>query len=213
VAVALTATVQAQSASYSATEVYLYSGKEYAKVWSQADPGNIKSRSERIDEKTGEKYITIIRQDSAKIYTLNPAKKTYSAISLSTMQNLPAAIGLKETNREVSKEFLGVEKLKNGYECHHYIDHTTTTINGNTETGCFEYWLYEPLGVQMQHKIACGYDEPIILMNFQQGAQPAHLFEIPKDYKDTSANLNDVKKEMEKIQNIQDMLKQQMNKK
>jgi hypothetical protein len=175
---------QKQTVSYSGTECWLYSGKEYAKIWMQADPGNLKSRSERIDEKTGEKSIIIYRQDSAKMFVLKPEKKTYIALATSQM-NLNDLVGLDvEKNRTVEREFLGTEKLKNGYECHHYISKSTSVLkNGTQETGCFEYWEYEPLNVQMQHKIACGYDEPILLTNFRQGAQPAHLFEIPKDYK------------------------------
>ena len=62
-------------------------------------------------------------------------------------------------------------------------------------------------------KIASGYDEPILLTNFQQGTQPAHLFEIPKDYKGATTSAEPIKKEMEKPQNAQEMEKQLMNQK
>jgi hypothetical protein len=171
--------------SYSGRECYLYSGKEYAKVWAQADPGNVMMRSERIDDKTGELSIIIFRQDSAKGYVLKPQNKTFIALELAQL-NLNSLVGLDiEKNRTIRKEFKGIELLKNGYECHHYISYMTTVLNNGEvwDEGCYEYWEYEPLKVTMQSKIACGFDEPIILYNFQQGPQPASLFEIPKDYK------------------------------
>ena len=184
-ALILTANVQAQTpirtVSYSGTEYYKYSKKEYAKIWMQADPGNLKSRSERIDEQTGNLSIIIFRQDSAKMYVLKPEKKTYMALAMSQM-NTNDLLGLNiEKDRNVEKTFLGLETV-NGYECHHYQHISTSTLStGAQETGCTHSWMYEPLNVQMQYS-NCGNDEPIFLGDFQQGAQPAHLFEIPKDY-------------------------------
>ena len=170
-----------QTVSYSGTEYYKHSKKEYAKIWMQADPGNLKSRSERKDEKTGEVSIMIFRQDSAKMYVLKPEKKTWMAISMSQL-NMNDLVGLNvEKDRNVEKKFLGLEDV-NGYECHHYQHISTSTLNNGTqETGCTHSWMYEPLNVQMQYS-NCGYDEPIYLGNFKQGPQPAHLFELPDDY-------------------------------
>ena len=182
-AAAATAKAQSpvQTVSYSGTEYYKYSKKEYAKIWTQADPGNLKSRSERKDEQTGELSIIIFRQDSAKMYVLKPEKKTYMALAMAQM-NMNDLMGLNvEKDRSVERKFLGLEDV-NGYECHHYQHISTSTLNNGTqETGCTHSWMFEPLNVQMQYS-NCGYDEPIYLGNFQQGPQPAHLFEIPKDY-------------------------------
>ena len=176
------ATAQAQHTSYSGSEHYLYSKKLYAKIWMQADPGNLKSRSESVDENTGERTVIIYRQDSAKIYTLKPEKKTYIVIPMSQVTNMNSLLGIEfETHRTVDREFIGLETV-NGYECHHYKHTSTSTFShGGEEVGVFHSWIYQPLNVQMQHSNG-GYDEPIFLNNFQQGPQPAHLFEIPKDY-------------------------------
>ena len=170
-----------QTVSYSGTEYYKYSKKEYAKIWMQADPGNLKSRSERKDEQTGELSIMIFRQDSAKMYVLKPEKKTWMAIGMAQM-NMNDLVGLNvEKDRSAERKFLGLEDV-NGYECHHYQHISTSTMTtGTQETGCTNSWVYEPLNVQMQYS-NCGYDEPIYLGDFQQGTQPAHLFEIPDDY-------------------------------
>jgi len=170
-----------QTVSYSGTEYYKYSKKEYAKIWNQADPGNLKTRSERKDEQTGELSIMIFRQDSAKMYVLKPEKKTWMAISMSQL-NMNDLVGLNvEVDRSAERKFIGLEDV-NGYECHHYQHISTSTLTtGTQETGCTHSWVYEPLNVQMQYS-NCGYDEPIYLGNFQQGTQPAHLFEIPTDY-------------------------------
>lgn len=170
-----------KTVSYSGREYYKYSGKEYAKIWTQADPGNLKSRSERVDEQTGEKSIIIFRQDSAKMFVLKPEKKTYMVLAMSQL-NLNDLVGLNlEKDRNVQKELVGIENI-NGYECHHYKFISNSTFNNGTqEKGCHESWIFEPLNVTMQQS-NCGYDEPITLGSFQQGQQSAHLFEIPKDY-------------------------------
>jgi len=180
-AASLSAQSPVQTVSYSGTEYYKYSKKEYAKIWMQADPGNLKTRSERKDEQTGELSVMIFRQDSAKMYVLKPEKKTWMAISMSQL-NMNDLVGLNvEVDRSSERKFIGLEDV-NGYECHHYQHISTSTLTtGTQETGCTHSWIFEPLNVQMQYS-NCGYDEPIYLANFQQGPQPAHLFEIPADY-------------------------------
>ena len=81
-------TVQAQSkltVSYSGTQ-YWSNGKLYAKEWVSAADGNLRLRSERPDEQTGETTITIFRQDSAKFYMLKPANKTAMVLPMSQIQ-------------------------------------------------------------------------------------------------------------------------------
>jgi hypothetical protein len=87
-----------------------------------------------------------------------------------------------EVSRTSKTELLGRETIE-GYDCGHYLSTSTSTLTTGTEdSGCYEYWEHEPLGVTMQHKEGCGYMSPITLKNFQQGPQPDHLFEIPRDY-------------------------------
>jgi len=202
-----------QTVSHSGTENYKYSGKEYGKVWVQADPGNLKTRSEHIDEKTGELHITIFRQDSARMYSLDPKTKTGIIMPIDQMSNLAVLVGIeKDNSRVVKKEFVGLEMV-NTYECHHYLTTiTTTSVTGVQETGCVHSWMFEPLNVQMQ-SANCGYDEPVVLNNFQQGPQPAHLFEIPKDYTLKGLPIQEVKNEMQKMQDMMKMLEDAMKKK
>ena len=179
-------TVQAQSkltVSYSGTQ-YWSNGKLYAREWVSAADGNIRLRSERPDEQSGETSIAIFRQDSAKFYMLKPATKTAMVIPMSQIQGgMNSMLGLDvEVSRTSKTELLGRDIIE-GYDCGHYLSTSTSTLTTGTEdSGCYEYWLYEPLGVTMQHKEGCGYMSPITLKNFQQGAQPDHLFEIPGDY-------------------------------
>jgi hypothetical protein len=207
------AQAQKPTVSYSATECYKYSGKEYAKVWQQADPGNLKSRSEYIDPKTGEMHITIFRQDSGLVmYSLEPKTKTGLIMPLGEMSNLGVSLGLVKENSSVQKtELVGKETI-NGYECHHYMTTMKSTlITGAEESGCLHYWMYEPLNVQMQ-SANCGFDEPLVLNNFKQGSQPAHLFVIPKDYTLQGLPIKEFKDDMKKFQDALKMLEQGMKK-
>jgi len=170
--------------SYSGTQ-YWSNGKLYAKEWVSVANGNLRLRSERPDEQTGQTTITIFRQDSAKFYMLKPANKTAMVLPMSQIQGgMNSMLGLDiEVSRTRKTELLGREMIE-GFDCGHYLSTGTSTLTTGTESsGCYEYWLHEPLGVTMQHKEGCGYMPPITLKNFQQGTQPDHLFEIPKDYK------------------------------
>jgi hypothetical protein len=183
-AVALTAGAQAQSkVSYSGTH-YRSNGKLYSKDWVSVDGGNLRARNESVDEQTGSTRIFIYRQDSAKFYVLNPENKKAMVLPMSQIKGgINSLVGLDvEKSRTKKLELLGTDIIE-GYECKHYLSTSTSTLkNGAEDTGCFEYWLYEPLGVQMQHKEDCGFTPVITLKNFQQGAQPDALFEIPKGY-------------------------------
>lgn len=193
--------------SYSGTEYYKYSGKEYSKVWVQADPGDMKMRAEHFDPATGKRHIVIFREGrhilpgtdreevTREMYSLDPDAKTGFEMTIDEVQNMGTIIGLvAEDGRTTKKEFIGLENI-NGYECHHYqTTITTVLVTGVEETGCVHSWIYEPLGVQMQ-SANCGYDEPITLKDFRQGPQPAHLFEIPDDYQllDAGAMMQEAK--------------------
>lgn len=169
--------------SYSGTH-YRSNGKLYSKDWVSVDGGNLRARNESIDEETGKTRIVIFRQDSAKFYMLNPENKKAMVLPMSQIKGgINSLVGLDvEKSRTKKLELLGTDIIE-GYECKHYLSTSTSTLkNGAEDQSCFEYWLYEPFGVQMQHKEGCGFTPVITLKNFQQGAQPDALFEIPKGY-------------------------------
>ena len=180
--------------------VYYKDNKLHSKTYASVADGNIRTRGEHVDEKTGEPYIIIIRMDSMAMYTLYPKTKTGNVMSVTSLMNIGNMGGNKV--KSTKTELKGRANIE-GYDCGYYIDYTVTELaNGREEQGCFEYWLYEPLGVQMQYKEACGYDTPITLKNFQQGAQPDHLFEIPKDYKLDRINFDALQKQMESFEDV-----------
>lgn len=169
--------------SYSGTH-YRSNGKLYSKDWVSVDGGNLRARNESIDEQTGKTKIVIFRQDSAKFYMLNPENKKAMVLPMSQIKGgINSLVGLDvEKSRTTKMELLGTEVIES-YECKHFLRTATSTLqNGTEDNSCFEYWLYEPYGVEMQHKEGCGYQPVITLKNFKQGAQPDGLFEIPKGY-------------------------------
>jgi hypothetical protein len=178
------ATVQAQpKVSYSGTH-YRSNGKLYSKDWLSVDGGNLRARTESVDEQTGSTRIFLFRQDSAKFYVLNPENKKAIVLPVSQIKGgINSLVGLDVEKSETKKlELLGADIIE-GFECKHYLSTSISTMqNGTENAGCFEYWLYEPLGVQMQHKEGCGFTSVITLKNFRQGPQPDALFEIPKGY-------------------------------
>ena len=157
----------------------------YSKDWVSSANGNLRMRSENMDETTGETTITIYRQDSAKFYMLKPANKTAVILSMTQLKGGTNSLLGVDIEKSVTKkiEFLGTEIIE-GYECKHYLSTGTGTFqNGVQDNGCFEYWVYEPFGVTMQNKEGCGFLPVITMKNFQQGHQPDELFLIPTDYK------------------------------
>lgn len=190
--------------SYYAEEYIKHSGKLSAKIYVSYTVGNYKSRSEgynpgfgipaRADEIP---YVTIVRQDSMKSFSLDRKTKTYSTITLPMRRgddvfvngNSAKAVAerLGATDKSLKKEFLGTEIIE-GYECSHYRYTTSDRYS--------EYWIYEPLKLAVQRMEG---NEIFILRNIRQGPQPESLFEIPKDYKRASGDLGE-------LQNVLDMM-------
>ena len=189
-----------------------------AKVWQSNESGmaSYMSRRESVDNR-GNAIISITRVDSAKIFSLNPKTKTYTVfIDLSVMLKgknvsvadiINAQVGVNAVkNSNQKKELLGTDVIE-GYECNHYRYTTTSTLStGQTETSTYENWIYEPLGVEMQRKDGGAYDAATTLKNFRQGPQPASLFEIPKDYRNTTKSVSG--NPLEDLKKMQEMLKQ-----
>jgi hypothetical protein len=129
-------------------------------------------------------FINIFRRDSMTIYRLNPSNKTYMAISFSQVASPNSMFGMKiEESANTKTEFIGQEEVE-GKMCDHYR-HTTVTrlAGGQSETTIYDQWIYKPLNTWIRQTVGAYGSNREVLRNIRQGAQPAQLFEIPKDYK------------------------------
>ena len=176
VAVALTAT--AQPNPHYADMYDVSSNKLIGKQWMSGSH----ARLERIKD-DGTSTVMIYRADSAVIYTLNPERKVYMPLPMSQATDMNQLIGAKvEEGRNVTREFIGMEDVE-GKQCAHYkVTIVTTLANGTQSTGGHHEWFYEPLNTFIRWQ-PLGYGNAWILRNIRQGAQPANLFEIPRDYR------------------------------
>jgi hypothetical protein len=176
VALALTAT--AQPNPHYADMYDASTNKLIGKQWMSG----IHARLERIKD-DGTSTIMIYRADSAVIYTLNPEKKVYMPLPMSQATDMNLLIGAKvEEGRSVTREFIGIEDVE-GKQCAHYkVTIITMLANGTQSTGGHHEWFYEPLNTFIRYQ-PFGYGNAWILRNIRQEAQPANLFEIPRDYK------------------------------
>lgn len=196
-----------QGQSYYAEEYRKSDDKLIAKIWQSNSNGVQKSRGEsyatgfddldRISNGTVTVSISIGNQDSLKFYNLDPKTKTYDVLSLDPQsRNINVNNSGKMTdNSSRRKEFIGTEEIE-GYMCKHY-KYYTDGKNYHDE------WIYEPLNLAIQREDG---GVKFVLRNIKQGAQPASLFEIPKDYKaNAPADANT-------LNVINAMLKSQQNK-
>lgn len=174
---AIAAGAQAQKVScYS--EVYNErTGELKSKEWNSADGYG---RQEHPDG-----TIAILRADSMKMYYLNPANKTARALPYSQV-NTNDMLGRKlAASSDYKREFVRHETVE-GYECAVYtVTRTKTLTTGDTEASVNIEWVYEPLGmwIRLQDDTYGAIATRRIRRNIVQGSQPAHLFEIPRDYK------------------------------
>jgi hypothetical protein len=139
------------------------------------------ARLERIRD-DGTSTVIIYRADSAVIYTLNAEKKVYMPLPMSQATDMNQLIGVKvEEGNNVTREFIGMEDVE-GKQCAHYkVTIVTTLANGTQSVGGHHEWIYAPLNTFIRWQ-PLGYGSAWVLRNIAIGAQPAHLFEIPKDY-------------------------------
>lgn len=161
-------------------------GELISKVW--VSPKGL--RSESIDKKTGEKFVTIIHQDTKKAYALFEDKKTGMMLE-PTKMTTNRMVGLDVVSHEQNHaKYLGEEEV-DGRICKKYVHYSThiNNLNGEevTEGGTIT-WIYEPMRASnysgcVAEKIGGQYDRLQVLRNIRQGPQPDRLFEIPADYK------------------------------
>lgn len=137
------------------------------------------SRCEAYDK--GETVIDITRKDSACHYLIYNKTKRILAMPLSesTSEKIGALTGTGERN--VKKEFLANEEVE-GYMCKKYRITITksTPDSGKRNVSHHEWWTDKPFNICIQtdnHTSGL-----LVTRNIKPGAQPAHLFELPKGY-------------------------------
>jgi hypothetical protein len=170
-------------------------GKLVEKTWNNEKH----IRSELYDE-NNKTQIMILRSDSAKAYMVDPEKKTI--MEFPTKQILSLAKTLGETDRNNKDEFIGKETIE-GYECEHYITTITTISNGQTTITRRDSWWYQPYKMEIMSKQEAL--DAIVHRNIKLGAQPADLFELPKDYSmiDVNARMNNINNMFEQMKTLQ----------
>lgn len=186
IAACLTAiiTVQAQNfkivtAPHYAEAYEEETGKLVSKEWVSAE--NFRQELPKDDGKT---TIVIYRADSAKVYILDTEKKTRMSFSVSeaSQGKLWGIESMEVEGRSQTKKLLGRETIE-GYDCAHYsVTRETTTKNGQKESVTTDEWIYEPTQIVIRSSDLNRGSGYLIRRNIAIGAQPTHLFEIPRDY-------------------------------
>ena len=155
-------------------------GKLRGKAWVSA----LGFRQETPDE-NGKTSILIYRIDSAKVYIVDMEKKTWLSFSLSQITDgtLSGIRALERENHNVKRTLINQETVE-GKNCNHYRVETATLLKGGTtDYADWEEWIYEPdkMWIQRSDDLRAGYY--LVHRNIRMGAQPAHLFDIPRDFK------------------------------
>lgn len=139
-------------------------------------PEGVRSESER----DGVRIVRIHKLAQKTIWTLFMAEKTYTelidvALSRPPLPDEPESPC--RTNQELICTLLGPATL-NGRSVMHW-EITTKGPQGNTPYA--HLWIDQRLKIAIREQYADGLIEE--LGNIKEGDQPAHLFDIPKDFK------------------------------
>jgi hypothetical protein len=195
-------------------------GKLRGKTW--MSPLGFRQESTADNGKTN---VIIYRVDSAKVYRLDMEKKTWMAFSLSQLMDgtFSGIEAFERENHSVQRTLINQETVE-GKACNHYRVATATALKGGTtDRADWEEWIYEPDRMWIQRSDDIRPGRYLVHRNIVMGAQPAHLFEIPKDFKGSSlpaGGMMEMLTGKSKQQNQQDMndagkkaqdAKQQMN--
>jgi hypothetical protein len=178
--VALALTAKAQIIPHYGETCEKGSGKLRGKAWISA----VGFRQETPNE-NGKTNIIIYRVDSAKVFILNTDKKTWMAFSLSqlTSGKLSGVAAFERESHNVKRTFINEEEAE-GKMCNHYRVETATALKGGTtDRADWEEWIYEPDRIWRQRTDDVKAGGYLVHRNIKTGEQPAHLFEIPKDFK------------------------------
>ena len=184
VAVALTATLQAQVPPHYAEEYEKETGKLRGKVWFAAD-GSFRQETPKED---GTMSVTIVRRDSMAAYHLNTANKTYMKLDIAAITDglgagkLTGIEKMETANTDIKSTFQGKEIIE-GVECDHYFHQRTDALRGGGSASAdYHEWIpADKIWRQRSDDIRPG--RYLVQRNISIGAQPANMFEIPRDYK------------------------------
>jgi hypothetical protein len=183
VAILLTAvTAQAQVVAHHAETYEEETGRLAFKLWASAR-GNCRQEMPRDD---GTTMTVIFRTDSAKFYLIDATKKMVISFSRSQagQGKLWGIEAMETASRSYDKKFLGRETVE-GYDCaHNSIRQTSANKAGIKEGVTTEEWFYEPYKLAIRSTDLARGRGYWIMRNITIGEPPAHLFEIPKDYKE-----------------------------
>ena len=157
-----------------------------SKHWTSND--NLRSRMEHSN--SNDFTITVFDPTTTTItmYSFDARTKTYTRFTVSS-----EGYGLgnnMQTHQVRSETDLGQEMVE-GRMCNR---RRINFANGSVS----EYWndpTLNDLAIRTKH----GNEPPSIIRNIRQGSQPAHLFEIPRDYREQSAP------DMQWIQDLQNL--------
>jgi len=167
-------------------------------------------RGEMYDENGKMTQVMIYRADSAKTYIVDHDKKTCTVFPVSQQNGYSSLAGIT-TTKTVKTEYIG-EEIIEGRKCKHFRAVTSSSMNigsGAPSTQVHDTWYDAETGIVIKQCQGAFCDFATVARNIKFGPQPAELFELPKGYEivDLSGTLN---QELQKIQNIQDMLKSKM---
>ncbi len=128
-----------------------------------------------IRQETPDGKVTIMRIDSMKMYNLDPAAKTAQVLPLS-QENAAKHMAGRQRELQLIKDGVDVE----GYATSHY---KVSDVHPGQNDGVNERqeWIHAPFNtwIRILWDPLLG---PSVRRNIRPGAQPASLFEIPRDY-------------------------------
>ena len=172
------AVVQAQTIPYYGEIYDASTNRLVSKTWVAAN-GN--RRWEEPATSGNPARVNIYIHETQTIYILDMSRKTAMSMPYSQFSDTNNMLGMRtEESRNSVTEFIRQEEVE-GKMCNlNRLTITTVQANGQTRTTVYEHWIWPPINTWVQQRI--GYDTQI-LRNITQGDHPAHLFEVPSDFR------------------------------
>ncbi len=179
------ATAQAQVPAHYGEIYEKETGKPRGKEWFSSD-GN--GRMEYPND-NGTTSIAIVRRDSMAAYILNPANKTYMRLDLAAITDglgggkLSGIKSFETESSNVERTFRGKEVVE-GVECdHNFVQRTDALKGGGSQSANWDEWINPADKIWRQRSDDIRPGSYLVKRNIRVGAQPASLFEVPRDYK------------------------------
>ena len=175
--------VKAQVPAHYAEEYEKETGKLRGKVWF-ADDGSFRQETPGENGKTS---VIIVRRDSMAAYHLNTANKTYMKLDIASITDglgggkLTGIEDMETAKTNIKSTFRGKETVE-GVECDHYFHQRTDALKGGgTASADYDEWVpADKIWRQRSDELRPG--RYLVQRNIRIGAQPASMFEIPRDY-------------------------------